>query len=61
MPGYYEYSSYIDYIEWSRIKNRFGGQEFSMWGSSDVRPEDAIQGDIGNCWLISAAMSLAEQ
>ena len=31
-----------------------------MWGKNTVQPEDAIQGDIGNCWLISAAMSLAE-
>ena len=31
-----------------------------MWGGESVRPEDAIQGQIGNCWLISAAMSIAE-
>jgi len=31
-----------------------------MWGSKDIRPEDAIQGEIGNCWMIAAAMSLAE-
>ena len=32
-----------------------------MWGREQIRPEDAIQGTIGNCWLISAAMSIAEQ
>ena len=32
-----------------------------MWGAdSTVKPADAIQGQLGNCWLISAAMSIAE-
>jgi len=31
-----------------------------MWGTSSINPEDAIQGQLGNCWLIVAAMSIAE-
>lgn len=31
-----------------------------MWGREKIRPDDAIQGEIGNCWLITAASSIAE-
>ena len=31
-----------------------------MWGNGVANPADAIQGQLGNCWLIVAAMSVAE-
>jgi hypothetical protein len=60
LPGEFDYFDQLEYIEWSRIKNKFGSDSYSMWGREQIRPEDAIQGQIGNCWLISAAMSIAE-
>ena len=40
--------------------NKYGDESFSLWGDEKINPKDAIQGQLGNCWLISAAMSIAE-
>lgn len=47
-------------MSWKRIKDVFAESYFSLWGSRKINPEDAIQGQLGNCWLIVAAMSIAE-
>lgn len=31
-----------------------------MWGEKGIEPKDAIQGQMGNCWLIVSAISMAE-
>ena len=33
---------------------------FSLWGETGIRPGDVDQGQIGDCWFISAASALAE-
>lgn len=48
-------------LEWKRITELYGNEFYSMWGQGDIRPADAIQGQLGNCWLISAAMSVSEK
>ena len=47
-------------MEWRRIRDVFADTFYSIWGSNEINVEDAIQGQLGNCWLIVAAMSLAE-
>ena len=52
----------VPVIDWARIRNVFPESPYySMWGSTGLIPADAIQGQLGNCWLISAAMSTAEK
>ena len=46
---------------WIRISEEFSADSFSLWGTNGIQPQDAIQGQIGNCWLVSAAMSIAER
>ena len=44
-----------------RIKDVYADSKYSMWGENGVaEPADAIQGNLGNCWLVVAAMSIAE-
>ena len=50
----------VEYITWTRIRDQFASEEYSMWGDGDIEPDDAIQGQLGNCWLHVAAMSIAE-
>jgi len=47
-------------IDWKRIRDIYQDDEYSMWGDNGIKPQDAIQGQIGNCWLVTSAMSLAE-
>ena len=42
LPGQYEYASHVKYISWSRMKNKFGDDRYSLWGKDSVNPEDAI-------------------
>ena len=51
----------VQNIEWKRIKSVFADEQYSMWGSKGLSPADAIQGELGNCWLVTAAMSTAEK
>lgn len=53
-------SADIENISWERIKSVYGVDKFSLWGSKGIEPQDAIQGQMGNCWLITAAISMAE-
>ena len=54
-------SNWVDEeIDWIRISEEFKRSEFTLWGDNGIRPEDAIQGQLGNCWLVSSAMSIAE-
>lgn len=48
-------------IEWTRISNRFWTEDYSMWGENNIEPDDSIQGQLGNCWLHVAGISIAEQ
>ena len=47
-------------VDWRRISDVFASDEYSMWGDGYIKPEDAIQGELGNCWLVVAAISMAE-
>lgn len=47
-------------LSWKRIKDVFAESYYTLWGNGNINPEDAIQGQLGNCWLIVAAMSIAE-
>ena len=64
LPALWGDASYdIDYViqGWTRISDAFWDGDYSMWGHKGIRPADSIQGEwIGNCWLISAAIALAE-
>ena len=47
---------------WSRISQNFSSSDYSLWGTEGILPEDSIQGSfIGNCWLIAAAIGVAEE
>ena len=50
-----------DETNWVRISEEFKRPAFTIWGDNGIRPEDAIQGSLGNCWLVSSAMSIAEK
>lgn len=47
-------------LEWRRILDVFADNFYSMWGNGKIDVEDAIQGQLGDCWLVVAAMSIAE-
>ena len=46
---------------WKRIKDVYGGGDYSLFGSSGVTPKDIFQGSIGNCWFMSAISAIAEK
>ena len=50
-----------DDLEWRRISDRFWSEDYSMWGENQIEPDDSIQGQLGNCWLHVAGMSIAEK
>lgn len=55
---YGDTSSIENMIEWQRISDVYPGH--SLWGDQGIRPEDIIQGSLGNCWLKTAFSSVAE-
>jgi hypothetical protein len=61
LPGIdYQMDGDIDKISWKRINDAFNVDDFTMWGDKGIEPKDAIQGQMGNCWLITAAISMAQ-
>ena len=52
----------VENLVWERISEYLSAKDgYSLWGSNDIESSDAIQGQLGNCWLVTAAMSIAKQ
>jgi len=47
--------------EWKRISKVYKPNKgYSLFGTNGVSPNDIEQGKLGNCWILSAAGSMAE-
>lgn len=46
--------------QWLRISDVFDPSEYSLWGSEEISPKDTIQGYLGDCWVHTAAASVAQ-
>lgn len=52
----------MENLVWERISEYLSAKDgYSLWGSNGIESSDAIQGQLGNCWLVTAAMSIAKQ
>ena len=62
MPGGANYSQQhqAENAEWLKISDVFNDSRYSMFGSQQISPKDAVQGGIGDCWFVSAASSVAK-
>ena len=49
-----------DAVVWKRPKEIFGDKEFSLF-EDNISYDDVIQGDLGNCYLISVLSSLCQK
>lgn len=50
---------YQDFNKWMRVTDVYKGQKLSIYHSID--PNDIKQGELGNCYFLSALSSLAEK
>ena len=44
-------------VEWTRVPDI---NNATLYGTDDLNPNDMIQGQLGNCWIISAVSAVAE-
>jgi len=51
----------METAKWKRISKVYKPNKgYSLFGDNGVSPNDIEQGELGNCWILSAAGSMAE-
>lgn len=51
----------METAKWKRISKVYKPNKgYSLFGDNGVKPNDIKQGELGNCWILSAAGSMAE-
>lgn len=48
-------------IEWVRAKEVCGGgEDANLYGEDGIKPQDVLQGALGDCWLLASMAAMAE-